>query len=223
MNILSIDGFIDTFINGDYFIIFLAIMFIILIVLIIALIKARGEYNELLEEKNNIIIDVPKEEVVENKPLNVPELDPLEDLLATSKNDMIDEETPLIKQIDVAQVRTYDDVIDEYESSEEENAVISTDELNKIAQQRINELGSNSNQVVIQKYEEEQENKAIISYEQLLKNASNISLTYKDEKVKKGAPKIQKIEIEQKEITPPENYLKEEEFLRILKDFRMTL
>ena len=43
----------------------------------------------------------------------------------------------------------------------------------------MNSLGLNDNQVAIQKYEEEQEKKAIISYEQLVKNASNISLTYK--------------------------------------------
>ena len=70
---------------------------------------------------------------------------------------------------------------------------------------------------------EEQENKAIISYEQLLKNASNISLSYKDEKNVKGAPKIQKIEVNQKEVSTPEIYLEEEEFLKILKEFRISL
>ena len=55
---------------------------------------------------------------------------------------------------------------------------LSTEELEKVARQRMENLGMNDNQVAIQKYEEEQEKKAIISYEQLLKNASNITLTY---------------------------------------------
>ena len=87
----------------------------------------------------------------------------------------------------------------------------------------MNSLGLNDNQVAIQKYEEEQEKKAIISYEQLVKNASNISLTYKEEDIGSGAPKVNKIEIQEKEVTPPENYLKEEEFLSILKEFRLSL
>ena len=77
---------------------------------------------------------------------------------------------------------------------------------------------------IIEKYEEEQEKKAIISYEQLVKNASNITLTYKEEEPKKkDAPKVNKIEIEQKEVTPSENYVNEEEFLKILKEFRLNL
>ena len=66
--------------------------------------------------------------------------------------------------------------------------------------------------------------KAIISYEQLLKNASNITLSYKQEDMKdKEAPRVNKIEVEQKEVVGVENYLAEEEFLKILKEFRMTL
>ena len=76
---------------------------------------------------------------------------------------------------------------------------------------------------LLKKYEEEQEKKAIISYEQLVKNANNISLTYKEENIGTGAPKVNKIEIQEKEVTPPENYLKEEEFLNILKEFRLSL
>ena len=51
----------------------------------------------------------------------------------------------------------------------------------------------------------------------------NISLTYKEEDIGSGAPKVNKIEIQEKEVTPPENYLKEEEFLSILKEFRLSL
>ena len=75
----------------------------------------------------------------------------------------------------------------------------------------------------IKYYEEEQEKKAIISYEQLLKNASNITLTYKEEKNKKGAPKVNKIEVQEKEVTQAVSYVAEEEYLKILKEFRLSL
>ena len=50
----NIDKVLDTFIEGDYFIIFLILTIIVLIVLILALIKSRQDYNELLVEKNEI-------------------------------------------------------------------------------------------------------------------------------------------------------------------------
>ena len=206
----SLDMFIDTFINGDYFIVFLAIIFIIVVVLVVALIKTREEYNELLD-------NTEKEEIKEQ------EGDLFSDLLATSKEEIIDEDKPLIKQIDTSSLKTLDDEINEYEFNEEENAIISAEELATKTQERIDELGSTSNQAVIDKYEAEQENKAIISYEQLLKNASNISLSYKEEKTEENAPKVNKVEVHSKEVSAPENYLAEEEFLRILKEFRINL
>ena len=206
----SLDMFIDTFVNGDYFIVFLAIIFIIVVVLVVALIKTREEYNELLDNKE-------KEEIKEQ------EGDLFSDLLATSKEEIIDEDKPLIKQIDTSSLKTLDDEINEYEFNEEENAIISAEELATKTQERIDELGSTSNQAVIDKYEAEQENKAIISYEQLLKNASNISLSYKEEKTEENAPKVNKVEVHSKEVSAPENYLAEEEFLRILKEFRINL
>lgn len=232
----NIDKVIETFISGDYFIIFLLLILIIIIVLIICLLKTREE-NKLLishidNEEDYSLTD--GEDFVLG----------LESLKATSKDDIIDEDKPLIKQISVTDIKTndddedkplirqisvpdiktYDDIIDEYESSEEENAVISASELEKKTKERLDALGTNDNRIAIEKYEEDQENKAIISYEQLLKNAQNISLTYKKEELKgKGAPKVNKIELEQKEVSKPESYLKEEEFLKILKDFRMSL
>ena len=206
----SLDMFIDTFVNGDYFIVFLAIIFIIVVVLVVALIKTREEYNELLD-------NAEKEEIKEQ------EGDLFSDLLATSKEEIMDEDKPLIKQIDTSSLKTLDDEINEYEFDEEENAIISAEELATKTQERIDELGSTSNQAVIDKYEAEQENKAIISYEQLLKNASNISLSYKEEKTEENAPKVNKVEVHSKEVSAPENYLAEEEFLRILKEFRINL
>ncbi len=215
----NIDKVIDAFVTGDYFIIFLILTLAILIVLILALIKSRGEYNELLSYEEER--ETKESPVIEDNSNNL--LSELEDLMATTKEEVIDEDRPLIKQIDVKNVKTYNNVIDDYEYQEEENAVISAEELEKRTKERKEALGTNDNQVAIAKYEEEQEKKAIISYEQLLKNASNISLSYKEEKVSKDAPKVNKIEVEQKEVTGTENYLEEEEFLKILKEFRISL
>ena len=212
-------------------------MLIILLVLVLALVKTRSEYLEMVRREQEKIdleskfkkqieeqkksTEVKKDEkVIEEEP---DILDELNNLMATSKEDIIDENKPLVKQIDVPNVKTYDDIIEEYENGEEENAVISTEELEKVTRQRMEDLGMNDNQVAIQKYEEEQEKKAIISYEQLLKNASNITLTYKEEKNKKGAPKVNKIEVQEKEVTQAVSYVAEEEYLKILKEFRLSL
>lgn len=232
----NFDKFLETFMTGDFFLIFLILMLIILLVLVLALVKTRSEYLEMvrreqekidLESKFKKQVEEPKkvtevkkyEKVIEETDI----LDELNNLMATSKEDMIDENKPLVKQIDVPNVKTYDDIIEEYENGEEENAVISTEELEKVTRQRMEDLGMNDNQVAIQKYEEEQEKKAIISYEQLLKNASNITLTYKEEKNKKGAPKVNKIEVQEKEVTQAVSYVAEEEYLKILKEFRLSL
>ena len=233
----NFDKFLETFMTGDFFLIFLILMLIILLVLVLALVKTRSEYLEMvrreqakidLESKFKKQIEEQKkstevkkdEKVIEEEP---DILDELNNLMATSKEDIIDENKPLVKQIDVPNVKTYDDIIEEYENGEEENAVISTEELEKVRRKRMEDLGMNDNQVAIQKYEEEQEKKAIISYEQLLKNASNITLTYKEEKNKKGAPKVNKIEVQEKEVTQAVSYVAEEEYLKILKEFRLSL
>ncbi len=236
----NFDKFLEAFMTGDFFLIFLILMLIILAILVLALVKTRTEYLEMVRREQEKIdleskFKKPVEEVKqdETKPLEIKKeeskkeeldiLDELNNLMATSKEDIIDENKPLVKQIDLPNVKTYDDVIEEYENGEEENAVISTEELEKVTRQRMEDLGMNDNQVAIQKYEEEQEKKAIISYEQLLKNASNITLTYKEETNKKGAPKVNKIEVQEKEVTQAVSYVAEEEYLKILKEFRLSL
>ena len=234
----NFDKFLETFMTGDFFLIFLILMLIILVTLVLALVKTRNEYLEIVRrEQEKIDLESKfKKPVEEVKPLETkmeePKkedkeefdiLDELNSLMATSKEDVIDENKPLVKQIDLPNVKTYDNVIEEYENGEEENAVISTEELEKVTRQRMEDLGMNDNQVAIQKYEEEQEKKAIISYEQLLKNASNITLTYKEETNKKGAPKVNKIEVQEKEVTQAVSYVAEEEYLKILKEFRLSL
>ena len=225
----NIDKVLDAFIEGDYFIIFLILTIIVLVVLILALIKSRQDYNDLLVEKSenkddnldlfNNVGEKEEKEIDEEHDI----LDDLNSFFESNDNDKIKEDEPLIKQVDVNNIKTYDDEIDEYESNEEENAVISAEELEKKTRERMDALGLTDNQAAIQKYEEEQENKAIISYEQLLKNAANITLSYKDETKEKGSPKINKIEVEKKAVVGAEVYLEEEEFLKILKEFRVTL
>ena len=210
----NFDKFLESFMTGDYFLIFLVLMLIILMVLILALIKTRNQYIEMLNSDNNFT--QPKQNLVDR-------VDELENLKAVTKDDVIDEDKPIIKQIDIQAIKKYDDIIDEYEFFEEENAVISTDELEKRTKERMEALGSTNNQVAIQKYEEEQEKRAIISYEQLLKNASNITLNYKEETKTPNCPKVNKVEVQEKEVTQAQSYLAEEEFLNILKEFRLSL
>ena len=217
----NIDKVIDAFVAGDYFVIFLVLTLAILVVLVLALIKSRGEYNELL----NYELDKNKRrEIDEVDEQNNSLINDLENLMTNKEEDKFDKNAPLIKQINIPSVKTYDDEIEDYENSEEENAVISAEELEKRAKERLDALGESENQAVIAAYEEEQEKKAIISYEQLLKNASNISVSYKEEERKeKGAPIVNKVEVEEKEVTGTEIYLEEEEFLKILKEFRTSL
>ena len=218
----KVDLVIESFVTSDYFIIFLVIVLVVLLVLILLLIKTREDYNELLTKE--ITFGNNKEKKQEEDTHKDDLLYDLEDLIASSKDDVFDENKPLIKQIDMSSVKTLEEKVKDYENIDEENAIISAEELNEKAKQRNEILGTNENQEAIAKYEEEQEKKAIISYEQLVKNASNITLTYKEEEPKKsGAPKVNKIEIEEKEVTPAENYINEEEFLNILKEFRLTL
>lgn len=228
----NFSDFMDLFMTGDYFVIFLVLMLIIFAVLIMALVKTRMQYLEIINAEktkneetsiNDKIVNSKIDDSIEKIEDDGDILDDLDKLIAQTKEDTIKENEPLYTQVNIPQVKTYDDVINDYESSEEEEAVISSEELEKKTKERMNSLGLNDNQVAIQKYEEEQEKKAIISYEQLVKNASNISLTYKEEDIGSGAPKVNKIEIQEKEVTPPENYLKEEEFLSILKEFRLSL
>lgn len=207
----KIELFLDAFVNADTFLLFIVVMVIILFVLIMALFKTRNDIIELKNEK-----EIKKDNDVDNSILN--------DIIATSEEDKVDNNESLVREVKIPTIETYEDEIDKYEDSEEENAIISADELAKKKEERLKALGASNNEEAIRKYEEEQERKAIISYEQLVKNASNITLTYtEEEKTTKDAPTVNKIEVKEKEVTPAENYINEEEFLRILKEFRVKL
>ena len=176
-----------------------------------ALFKTRNDIIELKQEK-----EFNKEDSMDNSIL--------EEIVTTSEEDKVDNNESLVREVKIPTIETYEDEIDKYEDSEEENAIISADELAKKKEERLKALGASNNEEAIRKYEEEQERKAIISYEQLVKNASNITLTYtEEEKTTKDAPTVNKIEVKEKEVTPAENYINEEEFLRILKEFRVKL
>ncbi len=205
--------FLETFVNEDAFLLFLIIMVLIILILVVALFKIRQEYLDLLNKDRKLVLEKSKDEDFN-----------LDSLKATSPDDVVKENESFIKTVNIPTIETYDDIIEKYEASEEENAVISSEELEKKKKERMEELGVSDNQAIIQKYEDEQERKAIISYEQLVKNASNITLTYTEEEPKNAkAPKVNKIAVEEKEITPVENYVNEEEFLKILKEFRLKL
>ena len=231
----NVDKVLEIFMDGNYFIIFLLLIVIVLIVLVLCLIKSREEYNELLRytTREDYLDNPPVETETSSKEMEVfesmkeDELDIFSDfdsLKATSEDDIIDENKPLIKQIDIPKIKTYDDIINEYEMNEEECAVISASELERVKRDRMNELGVSDNRQIIEKYEDDQEKKAIISYEQLLKNAQNITLSYvEEEKKEEDAPRINKIEVTQKEVSEPENYLEQEQYLKILKEFRLSL
>lgn len=228
----NIMSFVNTFVTEDYFIIFLIIMLLILIVLIMALIKTRNQYYEELGSKFSLEDELLKrmgdtdeniniaKEVLNNDAEVLNESSQNND--AINKDDLVMNSTNKSDEVKEDNTNFYS-LIDNYENNEEENAVISTDELERRKQEKFDELGVSDNEAMIQKYEEEQEKKAIISYEQLLRNAANISISYTEEKREDGAPKVNKIEVEKKDVTEAQSYIEEEQFLKILKDFRTSL
>ena len=228
----NIMSFVNTFVTEDYFIIFLIIMLLILIVLIMALIKTRNQYYEELGSKFSLEDELLKrmgdtdenisiaKEVLNDDSKVLNESSQNND--AINKDDLVMNSTNKSDEVKEDNTNFYS-LIDNYENNEEENAVISTDELERRKQEKFDELGVSDNEAMIQKYEEEQEKKAIISYEQLLRNAANISISYTEEKREDGAPKVNKIEVEKKDVTEAQSYIEEEQFLKILKDFRTSL
>lgn len=229
---LNIMSFVNTFVTEDYFIIFLIIMLLILIVLIMALIKTRNQYYEELGSKFSLEDELLKRMGDTDENINIAKELLNDDTIvlneSANNNDVISKDDLVMnlanKNDGVKEDNTnFYSLIDNYENNEEENAVISTDELERRKQEKFDELGVSDNEAMIQKYEEEQEKKAIISYEQLLRNATNISISYTEEKREDGAPKVNKIEVEKKDVTEAQSYIEEEQFLKILKDFRTSL
>lgn len=197
-----------------------------------ALIKTRNQYYEELGSKFSLEDELLKRMGDTDENINIAKevLNDDAEVLnesvqnndAINKDDLVMNSTNKSGEVKEDNTNFYS-LIDNYENNEEENAVISTDELERRKQEKFDELGVSDNEAMIQKYEEEQEKKAIISYEQLLRNAANISISYTEEKREDGAPKVNKIEVEKKDVTEAQSYIEEEQFLKILKDFRTSL
>ena len=51
----NFDKFLETFMTGDFFLIFLILMLIILLVLVLALVKTRTEYLEIVRREQEKI------------------------------------------------------------------------------------------------------------------------------------------------------------------------
>ena len=51
----NFDKFLETFMTGDFFLIFLILMLIILLVLVLALVKTRSEYLEMVRREQEKI------------------------------------------------------------------------------------------------------------------------------------------------------------------------
>lgn len=197
-----------------------------------ALIKTRNQYYEELGSKFSLEDELLKRMGDTDENINIAKevLNDDAEVLnesvqnndAINKDDLVMNSTNKSDEVKEDNTNFYS-LIDNYENNEEENAVISTDELERRKQEKFDELGVSDNEAMIQKYEEEQEKKAIISYEQLLRNAANISISYTEEKREDGAPKVNKIEVEKKDVTEAQSYIEEEQFLKILKDFRTSL
>ena len=203
----GIDNFIELLVKGDFFLIFLIVMMIVVTCIIAYLIKLqmndRYSYEEDDEED--------------------------EDDNFVEKYIPIDSNTKSSKKVDQKKFdfenNTIESSIKNYESDQEEMAIISADELdNRISNMK--ETGEFDRHLEqIDEYEAEQENKAIISYEELLKRASTNTVTYESTEnlggIKVGKVDTSKIEIASEENNTP--YYKEEAFLSALKEFSWIL
>ena len=227
----SWNDFVEIVLHGKYFLIFIAILMIIIASIIIYLIKLQitssfSEYedDELNEEKREV-----KEKKETEKPIlvqsqfnfNNEELDNNEFVVSDDVLEKTQELKEIAEDISKMENKEYEH-IEQYEKEQEENAIISYEELSK----RKNDIETVKiilDDEITKNYEEEQEEKAIISYEELLEKASGTVLASKDESV--PGIKITRVapvnKGESLEITRP--YYKEEEFLKTLKEFRASL
>lgn len=222
----SWNDFVEIVLHGEYFIIFIAVLMIIIASIIIYLIRLQitSSFNEYEDELNE---NKEKKEI--EKPILVQSKFKFDDEQLDNNefevSDDVLEKTQELKEIveDISKIENKEyEHIEKYEKEQEENAIISYDELS----QRKSDIETGKiilDDEVTKNYEEEQEEKAIISYEELLEKASKTVLASRDESV--PGIKITRVEPVNKgeslEITRP--YYKEEEFLRTLKEFRASL
>ncbi len=156
-----------------------------------------------------ITIQLIKNQYVSKKEVEEETEDTLDNLIIDFMDKEKQEELPRMNEI----------LLPSYEDDEEENAIISGVELERISQSR----NINSNSGLINQYEMEQEQKAIISYEELLKNAANLKMNYEDTVVSGEGPLIRKVELETPTLERNLSYIEETNFLVALKEFRSNL
>ena len=223
----KIINFLYVFFNGDFFIVIIVALILILLVVLVGLIKTQKENDRLVEESNalkenaikeinNTEIQEQKEEIFEIDDINKSIEEKIDDSILEEKAlETFDESSPIIEEAL--------NPIEAYELDEEANAVISTKELESIESERNKLYGTENNAKLIEEYETEQENKAIISYSELLKNAKGIELEFIEKpKEDEDAPVVKQVEIKDQPLKGV-NYTAEEEYLRILKEFRDEL
>ena len=163
------------------------------------------------EELSNIVVN--EAEKVTNEELSSIEVNEVEKV----------KEPELVSQEEVSKIEDTINPIEAYEKDEEKNAVISTKELENIEKERNELYGVENNAKLIEEYETEQENKAIISYSELLKNAKSLELNYiETPREEEDGPVIKQVEIKEQPLKGV-SYAAEEEYLRILKEFRKNL
>ncbi len=204
---LEFNKFLEVFFTSQYFIVLIVILVVILLVLITYLIKLQYSYKtEEATLKSSLDI---KEEINAGGPvLN------LESLNNTQAD--------IVLNLNAAE-SILKNPIELYEEDEEECAIISTKDLEKIEKERDEVYGKENNAKLIEEYEENQEKKAIISYDELLRNASSLELNYIEKpKEEENAPIIKQVEIKD-QVLKSVSYKAEEEYLEILKEFRANL
>ena len=237
------DNFINllyVFFNADFFVVIIVALILILSVVLVGLIKVQKENERLIEESNalkeNVVKEVEddvheKEEVLleANVEKNVNESLSKEEPLKEEKVNEIKEEVSKPLEEEIIEIKDEDEKtkginpIEAYELDEEANAVISTKELENIEKERNELYGVENNAKLIEEYETDQENKAIISYSELLKNAQGLELEYIEKpKEDENAPVVKQVEIKDQPLKGV-NYKAEEEYLKILKEFRNDL
>jgi len=227
------EKFVDIILNSNYFIVFIAILMVIIMLVILYLVKlqidsAYGEEKEETLKKEDTkapkIIQIVDEKK-EDKPIYIQSKFNFSENLENDK--FLGTEDLLIKTQEMKNI--VEDVknaekesnINRYEKEQEEQAIISYEELS----QRKNDIEKGLYSLessVIDEYEEEQEKKAIISYDELLEKAGNTILTYEDTKIE--GLNISKVDtVEKNNGIVNKDYKYEEEFLRALKEFRRAL
>lgn len=198
----NLEEFFNVFFSNEIILILLVVLIIILIILIVYLVKLEKKDNKKLLKQNielNNISKNNKETVIEEEVTNNDPLGLFNNIMPTN---------------------------------DEENAIISTDELIKASKDLSDTLQMDTTEI-IDMYEAEQEKKAIISYEELLKNAASLNIKYEEPKEKEiDTPVVKKIEVSNSDsyvkanvesTNKIMNYVEEEEFLKVLKKFRLDL